>query len=426
MKSSSEVKIYTVSEITKRINGVLENNFSSIWIEGEVSNYKKHPISGHVYLTLKDEHAQLRCMIYKDIGKSIKFELKDGLKILCFGRIGVYQIWGQYQLYIEKIEPQGYGALQLAFEQLKEKLQEEGLFEDEHKKPIPLLPARIGVVTSSAGAAIRDILNVINRRFPNVHVILNPVRVQGKKAAGEIAQAIKEFNQYKNIDVLIVGRGGGSLEDLWSFNEEVVARAIFSSRIPIISAVGHQKDFMISDLVADVRAATPTKAAEIVIGKKEELEEKLLNYSRRLRSGLKYYSQELDKRLSALTRSRFFRQPESLIIQQQQHLDDITIHLRKNFLNYVKAKKESLIDVKVLKKSAQQYIKLKEQKFKNYIGKLESLSPLAILTRGYSVTFQLPSKKILKNIKSVKKRDTVQTILSDGKFISVVKEVKNA
>lgn len=426
MKSSSEVKIYTVSEITKRISSVLENNFPSVWIEGEISNSEKI-YNGIIYPKLKDKSAILECIIFRNVVSSIKFDLKDGLKVLCFGRIGVYPPNGKYQLYIEKIEPRGLGALQLAFEQLKEKLYKEGLFSIEHKKPIPLLPRKIGIITSLSGAAIKDILNGINKRFQNIHIIINPVRVQGKEAAREIAQAIKEFNQfYKDVDVLIVGRGGGSLEDLWAFNEEIVARAIFSSKIPIISAVGHEIDRSISDFVADKIAGTPTKAAEMVIAKKEELEKNLLSYSRRLRSALKHYSQELDKRLSFLTRSRFFKQPEELTIQQQEHLADIGIQLRKNFLNYINVKKERLIDVKILKRNIDQYIRLKEQKFKNYIGKLESLSPLAVLTRGYSVTFQLPSKKILKNIKSLKRKDTVQTILSDGKFISVVKEVSNA
>lgn len=426
MKLSSEIKIYTVSEITKRISSVLENNFPSIWVEGEISNSEKI-YNGIIYPKLKDKSAILECIIFRNVVSSIKFDLKDGLKVLCFGRIGVYPPNGKYQLYIEKIEPRGLGALQLAFEQLKEKLYKEGLFSIEHKKPTPLLPRKIGIITSLSGAAIKDILSGINKRFQNIHIIINPVRVQGKEAAREIAQAIKEFNQfYKDVDVLIVGRGGGSLEDLWAFNEEIVARAIFSSKIPIISAVGHEIDRSISDFVADKIAGTPTKAAEMVIAKKEELEKNLLSYSRRLRSALKHYNQELDKRLSFLTRSRFFKQPEELTIQQQERLADIGIQLRKNFLNYINVKKERLIDVKILKRNIDQYIRLKEQKFKNYIGKLESLSPLAVLTRGYSVTFQLPSKKILKNIKSLKRKDTVQTILSDGKFISVVKEVSNA
>lgn len=422
---NKEIKVYTVSEITKRISSVLEDNFPSVWVEGEISNSEKI-YNGIIYPKLKDKSAILECIIFRNVVSSIKFDLKDGLKVLCFGRIGVYPPNGKYQLYIEKIEPRGLGALQLAFEQLKERLYKEGLFSIEHKKPTPLLPRRIGVITSLSGAAIRDILKGINKRFSNIHIIINPVRVQGKEAAREITQAIKEFNQYKNVDVLIVGRGGGSLEDLWAFNEEIVARAIFSSRIPIISAVGHEIDNTISDFVADKIAGTPTKAAEMVIAKKEELESNLLSYSRRLRSGLKHYSQQLDKRLSFLTRSRFFRQPEELTIQQQEHLADLGIQLRKNFFNYINVKKERLIDIKILKKSAQQYVKLKEQEFKNYIGRLESLSPLAVLMRGYSITFKLPSLRILKRIKDVKKEDVVQTRLSDGKFISVVKEVGNA
>ena len=228
MKTDNKVKIYTVSEITKRISSLLEDNFPGVWVEGEISNSEK-VYNGIIYPKLKDKSAILECIIFRDIASRIKFKLKDGLKVLCFGRIGVFPPHGRYRLYIERIEPRGLGALQLAFEQLKERLYKEGLFSIEHKRPIPLLPRKIGVVTSLSGAAIRDILNGINKRFPNVHIIINPVRVQGKEAAKEIAQAIKEFNQfYKDVDVLIVGRGGGSLEDLWAFNEEVVARAIFS------------------------------------------------------------------------------------------------------------------------------------------------------------------------------------------------------
>jgi exodeoxyribonuclease VII large subunit len=446
MKNDSIV-IYTVSEITKRIKSALEDNFDNVWIEGEVSNYKKS-LSGHVYLTIKDESARLKCVIFKNIAEKIEFELEDGLHILCFGRISVYETQGSYQLYLEKIEPKGYGALQLAFEQLKGKLEKEGLFKADAKKPIPILPRKIGVVTSSTGAAIRDILNVINRRFPNIHIIINPVRVQGKEASFEIAQAIEEFNKIKDVDVLIVGRGGGSLEDLWAFNEEVVARSIFKSRIPVISAVGHQTDFTISDFVADVRASTPSKAAEMVIAKKEELEERLLNYSRRLRSALKSYSQLLDRNLSRLTHSRYFRQPEELILQQQLSLDDLAGNLKRNFKIFTEMKRERLSDFDksiffkrpevILKepsrkfletkdkllKSSSQCIKLKRQDFRNGLAKLESLSPLAVLRRGYSITKDLKTNKIIKRIKDVREQDLIKTQLSDGQIQSVVKEVK--
>ncbi|MBA7682440.1 Exodeoxyribonuclease 7 large subunit [subsurface metagenome] len=245
--------IYTVREITRRIRGKLESEFPDVWVEGEVSNLKK-TLSGHLYFCLKDEESQLNAAVFGYLERNFKFTLEEGLQIVAHGRINVYERQGKYQLIIDKMEPAGKGALQLAFEQLKEKLEKEGLFDPSHKKSIPLLPEKIGVVTSPSGAAIRDILNVIGRRFPNMEVILYPVRVQGKEAPPEIAEAVKSFNQREDIDVLIVGRGGGSIEDLWAFNEEIVARAIYASRIPIISAVGHEIDFTIADFVADLRA----------------------------------------------------------------------------------------------------------------------------------------------------------------------------
>ncbi|MCK4519062.1 MAG: exodeoxyribonuclease VII large subunit [Candidatus Omnitrophica bacterium] len=402
---NKDAKVYTVSEINRRINDVLTDSFMSVWVEGEVSNYKKHPVSGHTYLTLKDEKAQLSSVIFKSAGDRVKFEIKDGLKVLCFGKIGVYQVQGKYQLYIEKVEPQGYGALQLAFEQLKEKLEKEGLFKEEHKKPVPLLPRKIGLITSSSGAAIKDILNSIDRRFSNVHIILNPVRVQGEGAALEIARAVEEFNRLEGVDVLIVGRGGGSLEALWAFNEEVVARAIFASKIPIISAVGHQKDYLISDFTADVRAATPTKAAEMVISAKSELGEKLFNYSRRLVTGLRQCLQKLEKNLSSLAKSRFFKDPQELIRQKQQQLDEIANYFARAFSHF---------------------IQLKKSDFKTHCAKLDALSPLAVLGRGYSIVRGRTTDKVIKSVKDVIKGDVLETTLSDGKFSSVVREIHNA
>lgn len=443
---NNKVKIYSVSEITKRINSTLENSFPDIWIEGEVSNLSR-PASGHIYFSLKDKTAQLKCVIFKNLTNGMKFELEDGLNVLCFGRIGVYQFQGQYQLYIEKVEPKGYGALQLAFEQLKERLKKEGLFQEEHKKPLPFLPKTIGIVTSGTGAAIRDILSGIDKRFPNVRIIINPVRVQGKEAPPEIARAIKEFNEYKDVDVLIIGRGGGSLEDLWAFNEEVVARAIFSSKIPIISAVGHEVDYTISDFVADGRAATPTKAAEMVIANKEELEEKLLNLKKRLGFYLKSYVENLKKHFINLAASRFFKEPDEIFIQKKQHMDELSLKLKKDFINYIRLKTETLrrcaenlffrkpeiilkdsrrtiTDMKQrLIKNILQSVNLKSRDFKNCVARLQALSPLAVLTRGYSITYHLPSKKALTKIKEIKVKDSVKTVLSDGEFISVVREV---
>ncbi len=259
-------KIYSVSEITHEIKVLLEGRFPGVWVEGEISNIRK-PGSGHVYFTLKDEGSQLQAVLYRSQFSRSKFDLKDGLQVIAFGDVSVYAKGGRYQITVAEIEPKGLGALQLAFEQLKQRLAKEGLFAPEKKKRIPLLPERIGIVTSPTGAAIRDILTVIERRFANVRILISPVRVQGETAAGEIAAAIDGFNSRADVDVIIVTRGGGSLEDLWAFNEEAVARAIAGSHIPVISAVGHEIDFTISDFVADLRVPTPSAAAERAITK---------------------------------------------------------------------------------------------------------------------------------------------------------------
>ena len=263
-------KIYTVTEITKEIKSILEENFPALWVEGEISNYLLHS-SGHRYFSLKDENVQIRCTLWRFRGDELQFEPADGMKVIVWGAITVYERNGQYQLDVIELIPAGLGKLEIAFRRLKEKLFKEGLFDEEHKKPIPEFPEAIGMVTSPTGAAIRDIIRIIRSRFPSVKIIVNPVRVQGEGAAEEIAQAIKEFNEYKKIDVMLVGRGGGSVEDLWAFNEETVARAIYESEIPIISAVGHQIDFVISDFVADSRAPTPSAAAQMVVEERDEL-----------------------------------------------------------------------------------------------------------------------------------------------------------
>ncbi|MBN1587017.1 MAG: exodeoxyribonuclease VII large subunit, partial [Candidatus Omnitrophica bacterium] len=253
----------TVSELTRQVKQLLEEIYPRVWVVGEISNLRT-PASGHMYFTLKDEGAELACVFFKFASQRLKFKLEDGLQVVLRGSVTVYERQGKYQLKVDTAEPKGAGALQLAFEQLKKKLAAEGLFDPEHKKPVPWLPKRIGVVTSPTGAAIRDILHVLARRMPGMDVLIAPVRVQGEEAAPEIAAAIRVMNALKNVDVLIVGRGGGSLEDLWCFNEEIVARAIYESELPVISAVGHEIDWTIADMVADVRAPTPSAAAEIV------------------------------------------------------------------------------------------------------------------------------------------------------------------
>ncbi|MBI3008015.1 MAG: exodeoxyribonuclease VII large subunit, partial [Candidatus Omnitrophica bacterium] len=315
--------VYTVSELTKELKIILEDSFPRVWVEGEVSNYKLHT-SGHLYFTLKDESSQLRAIVWKDTAVRFKFELKDGTAVICFGRLSVYDKQGQYQLYVEKLEPRGLGALQLAFEQLKAKLSKEGLFDPAHKKPVPLLPKRIGIVTSPTGAAIRDILNVLDRRFSNVEVIIYPVKVQGEGAREEISNAIRDLNTFGNIDVMIVGRGGGSLEDLWAFNEEIVARAIYNSNIPVISAVGHEIDWTIADFVSDMRAPTPSAAAELVIGRKEDLMMRIDGFNVRLKSALLNKVNLLKKEFESLMSAYVLRHPLNIVQQYQQTIDDLT------------------------------------------------------------------------------------------------------
>ncbi|MFA5389195.1 MAG: exodeoxyribonuclease VII large subunit [Candidatus Omnitrophota bacterium] len=365
--------IYTVSQLTSSIKIVLEDSFRNIWIEGEISNFDR-PSSGHFYFTLKDEKSELKCVFFRGDNENIKFEMKDGMQVLCRGRISIYEKRGVYQLYVSKIEPKGVGALQLAFEQLKEKLFKEGLFDEAHKKEIPMLPERIGIVTSTTGAAIRDILHVLNKRFSNVEVVINPVKVQGEGAGAEIAAAIREFNKLANVDVMIIGRGGGSLEDLWAFNEEITARAIYDSKIPVISAVGHEIDWTISDFVADMRAPTPSVAAEIVIAKKSELVDRL---------------DEIEKKIKDF--------PAAVIEEYEQRLDEIENNMSLRFKHY---------------------IELKQGEFKLLLEKLQILSPTGILDRGYSISFKLPDRKIIKDSSKLKKGDLIETRVSKGSFIS--------
>jgi len=402
-------RIYSVSEITRNIRIILEDTFQALWIEGEVSNFTKHT-SGHMYFTLKDDASQLSCVIFRSANQNLKFKIEDGMQLICFGRISVYDKRGAYQLYIENVEPKGVGALQLAFQQLKEKLSKEGLFDKEHKAEIPFLPTRIGVVTSPTGAAIKDILNVTERRFSNVEIIINPVKVQGEGAAEEIAEAIKEFNELndslflgRKIDVMIVGRGGGSLEDLWAFNEEAVARAIYDSKIPVISAVGHEIDYTIADLVADLRAPTPSAAAELVIPKKEDLEEQIGVLALRLNTAMSTRLRLLKELVRKLKNSYVLREPLNLFRQVRQRLDELEKGLKTNLKIFLDTKKE---ESNVL------------------IGKLEALSPLSVLSRGYSIAMLLPGGEALKSSKGLGQGDMIKTKLKDGVFISKVDKIE--
>jgi exodeoxyribonuclease VII large subunit len=398
---SAKPKAYTVTEINREIRALLESEYAHIWVEAEISNLKKHS-SGHYYLTLKDDKSQISSVFFRQHNHGLKFDLKDGLQVLVMGKISLYEARGQYQFYIERIEPKGMGALQLAFIQLKEKLESEGLFDPAHKKRIPKFPRVVGVVTSPTGAAIRDILNVINRRFCGTTVLLNPVQVQGEGAAPQIARAIEEMNALGGIDVLIVGRGGGSLEDLWAFNEEKVARAVYASKIPVISAVGHEIDWTICDLVADLRAPTPSAAAELVVQSSEELNRRVQDSQVRMRNCMISLIAEWRVKLDGLQESYAFKQPGVLIDQYSQRVDELLRQLQ----NYLKS-----------------YVQHQNQKFQSLAGKLNALSPLSILERGYSLSFTQDGT-LLKDARSIKVGETLTSRLWKGTLHAKVTRIE--
>jgi len=392
------VRVYTISELTRDVKTLLENQYPDLWVEGEISNLRVSP-QGHTYFTLKDENSQLSVVYFKGYRFSLekKISLKDGTHIFAYGKITVYEKGGSYQLLLSKWEPKGIGALQLALEELKNKLYKEGLFDEKRKKPLPIFPRTIGIVTSPTGAAIRDILNILERRFLNVSILIYPVRVQGEGAAQEIAEAIDTFNTMPDIDVLIVGRGGGSIEDLWPFNEEIVARSIFNSKIPVISAVGHEIDFTISDFVADVRAPTPSAAAEIVIAKKSEFKEKIDFLMHGLQSSIDNFINDLKTRLTSLTSSYVFKEPENTLKQYSQRLDDLSHRLNLSITRY------------------QEVLRGKQDMLS---ARLKSLNPTGILNRGYSITINLQNGKIITSPKDLEKGNELETRVANGTFKS--------
>src|SRR5881296_2728361 len=333
MHVPGEKRIYTISEITFEIKRTLENQFGEIWLQGEISNFKHHT-SGHMYFTLKDDRAQVKAACFRNSNRYLKFRPEDGLEVIVRGRISVYEPRGDYQIIVEHMEPVGVGSLQLAFEQLKEKLRKEGLFDEAHKKALPLLPQKIGIVTSPTGAAIRDILRILKRRNASLHVLIYPANVQGAGAAHEIAAGVRYFSTRDDIDVILVGRGGGSIEDLWAFNEEVVARAIFQSRIPVISAVGHEIDFTISDFVADLRAPTPSAAAEMVSGAREELSATVRSLYGRLVQAIRLEIERRRSILERLSRNRAFEVAPNKIREFQQRFDEATLRMTQAMIQF--------------------------------------------------------------------------------------------
>jgi len=390
--------IYTVDELTKSIKLILEENLGDIWVKGEVSNCRK-AASGHIYLTLKDDKSVVRAVLFRGYQSSIKFELEDGLTVIVHGNVSVFEKRGEYQIIIDFMEPEGLGALQLAFEQLKKKLAEEGLFDEAYKKRIPPFPDTVGVITSPTGAAIRDILNVIGRRYSGVHIIVYPTLVQGSEAAQSIAVAIEKANERNEVEVLIVGRGGGSTEDLWPFNEEVVARAIYKSHIPVISAVGHEIDFTISDFVADLRAPTPSAAAELVVRNKSELIRQLKDRTGRLVQAVQNMVQLKVEMLSRYTTDALRTRTENILREKQLVLDDL----------------EKMLGIHVT-----DILEKKRSSFEKLAGELNVLSPLNTLSRGYAIISRSMDNRPVFSFSEVQRDEEIKSMLKDGVIFSRV------
>lgn len=395
---TQEKKIYSVSELNQKVRGRLEGEFAAVWIEGEISNLAC-PSSGHAYFVLKDAAAQIRCALFASRQTTLKFNLENGLHILAKGKVSLYETRGEFQLIVETAEIAGSGKLHQAFEALKKKLFDEGLFDDVHKKPLLALPKTIGVITSATGAAIRDILTVLKRRFPNIPVIIYPTLVQGQQASQQIIKAIEIANAHQVCDVVILARGGGSLEDLWPFNEELVARAIFASDIPIVSAIGHEIDFTIADFVADLRAPTPSAAAELITPDQTQ-------WLLKLQQSTKYLEHLIHK-----------------IMQQHkhnvEHLKKRLRHPRENLTNriqYLDQLEQTLIRVQT------HFLQQKKLRLSTLSEKMDTLSPLKTLDRGYAILSQM-NGRIVQSIKSVAINDQLQIQLRDGKLISVVQSI---
>jgi exodeoxyribonuclease VII large subunit len=439
-----ERRMYTVSDLTARIRDLLAKNFTDIIVQGEISNCRP-ATSGHIYFTLKDERAQVRCVVFKQQQRGMKFQPEDGLQVMVRGTVGVYESRGEYQIYVESIEPVGRGALQLAFEQLKKRLEAEGLFEAARKKPLPLLPSRIGLVTSSSGAAVRDVVRILTRRFPNVHLTLYPVRVQGPGAYLEIIEALRYFGRKRLVDVILLVRGGGSLEDLWAFNEEGLARAIAASTIPVISGVGHETDFTIADFVADVRASTPSNAAELVVQTRREFDKHVHDLRQSLTKLMRYRLSELSRRVHELAGRRGFRRPVDLLRQHRQRADELTSRLAQGLRGRLELSRRRLSNAQLrirsfdfraklanlrlrlenrghdLRVRAERMVRLKKELLQRLSLQLEERSPLKVLERGYAIATDAAGN-VLRDAGQVAVGDSVSIRLHRGRLNTEVKD----
>ena len=419
-------KIYTVSEVTRMVKMELESAFPLLWIEGEISNFHRHH-SGHLYFTLKDETSQLRTVMFRGEARKVPFELEDGLQVVARGRINVYEPRGEYQLIVELLEPKGKGALQLAFEQLKEKLKKEGLFDSVLKKKLPVLPKKVGVVTSPRGAAIVDIIRTLERRFARLHILLYPAKVQGEGAAEEIVEGIDYLGNLPDIDVIIVGRGGGSIEDLWAFNEEKVARAIYRCAIPVISAVGHEIDFTIADFVADIRASTPSVAAEMVIEEEESLRERIGNLEKRLVHNQKFVLQEWKHEVFSLAQHRAFQNMRINLLNLEQKVDDLEMRAWSAIKDMQQKISEDKSRAELMEEKIRNALKGMLQqllaRWETLSVQLHNLSPLNILKKGYALCWKDGGQYLVRRIDEVEKEKEMSVSFFKGEFTCLVKDV---
>ncbi|MGC8658185.1 MAG: exodeoxyribonuclease VII large subunit [Desulfomonilaceae bacterium] len=433
--------ILTVTQLTEEIRKTLESEFPSVWVQGEISNCKRAP-SGHFYFTLKDDASQIRCVMFKNQNKFLKFKIEDGLKALAWGRINVYSPRGEYQLIVETLEPAGLGGLMLALEQLKAKLTEEGLFDLSRKKTLPRRPENVGVVTSASGAAVRDIIRIIRRRSPGINILLSPTSVQGDKAPDEIVQALGRLVRLGTSEVIIIGRGGGSIEDLWAFNDERVVRAIASCPIPIVSAVGHETDFTLSDLAADIRASTPSAAAEIVAPDDNETWDTVSHLTARLRNAITNCLERNYQTLDDLTRA--FQRPLRRIQEARFRLEDFVGRMRISALRSMNSSRRDVEAIQArlrpellrrsLVSSSESLVLLSNRleratrasldEYRNRLNglaaQLDALSPFRVLSRGYSITFRKVDDSVVSEIASVTEGDEIKTLVSDGEIVSRV------
>lgn len=378
-----------------------DTNLQSVYLRGEISNLTDHYRSGHIYLSLKDEKSAIKAVMFASSASRLKFRPQDGMKVLVRGRVSVYEVTGQYQFYIDDMQPDGIGALNLAYEQLKSKLSAEGLFDEDHKKPLPLYPKKIGVITSPTGAAVQDIIRILKRRYPLGEIVMCPVLVQGDNAAPQLTGAIERFNKLKCADVIIIGRGGGSIEDLWAFNDEKLARAVYNSEIPVISAVGHETDFTICDFVADVRASTPSAAAELVSPEIDSMKSEILYYQKKLYNLTTSKISFEKQRLEHLSKSKVLSSPLEFVNNRNMKLDMLTSRMKTAYISMLSDK---------------------QRNFAALNAKLDALSPLKILSRGYSITEK--NNKIINSVNSANVDDIITVRLFDGKLKCVISERK--